>query len=99
MEYPPMRKLGLMSAAVAMTLALASCGYSRGDRALSGGALGAAGGAGIAAITDGDPLTGAVIGGLGGAAIGALTSPRDVNLGRPAWRDRGPGYGCRHHRH
>jgi hypothetical protein len=94
-----MKKIGLMSAAVAMTLALAGCGYSQGDRALSGGALGAAGGAGIAAITDGDPLTGALLGGLGGAAIGALTSPRDVNLGRPAWRDDGPppGYYCRHH--
>ncbi len=95
-----MKKLGLMSAAFAMALTLASCGYSRGDRALSGGALGAAGGAGIAAITDGDPLTGAVLGGLGGAAIGALTSPSDVNLGRPAWRGgrgRGGGYGCRHH--
>jgi hypothetical protein len=91
-----MKKLGLATAALAMTLTLASCGYSRGDRALSGGALGAAGGAGIAAITDGDPLTGAVLGGLGGAAIGALTSPRDVNLGRPAWRDDGYSR-CRHH--
>jgi len=88
-----MRKLGLMSAVFAMSLTLASCGYSRGDRALSGGALGAAGGAGIAAITDGDPLSGALIGGLGGAAIGALTSPSDVNLGRPAWRS---GRRCRY---
>jgi hypothetical protein len=87
-----MRKLGLTTAAFAMALTLASCGYSRGDRALSGGALGAAGGAGIAAITDGDPLTGAVLGGLGGAAIGALTSPSDVNLGRPAWRRGDPYY-------
>src|SRR5215468_8772758 len=94
----PMKKLGLISVAVAMSLALASCGYSRGDRALSGGALGAAGGAGIAAITEGDPLTGAVLGGLGGAAIGALTSPRDVILGRPVWRDGDRGYyRCRHH--
>jgi hypothetical protein len=93
-----MKKIGLMSAAAAMTLALAGCGYSQGDRALSGGALGAAGGAGIAAITEGDPLTGALLGGLGGAAIGALTSPRDVNLGRPAWREGPPpGYYCRHH--
>jgi len=67
-------------------LALAACGETRGDRALSGGGLGAAGGAGVAAITGGSLLTGAVIGGLGGAAAGALTSSRDVNLGRPAWR-------------
>jgi hypothetical protein len=72
--------------AVASALLLAGCGQSRGDRALSGGALGAGAGAGVAAITGGSLLTGAVIGGLGGAAAGALTAPRDVNLGPPAWR-------------
>lgn len=67
-------------------LVLAACGQTRTDRALSGAGLGAAGGAGVAAIAGGSLLTGAVIGGLGGAAAGALTSPSDVNLGRPAWR-------------
>lgn len=43
------------------------------QRALSGGAIGAAGGAAIGAIAGGNPLTGALIGGGGGAAIGALT--------------------------
>lgn len=42
------------------------------QRALSGGAIGAAGGAIIGAMTGG-PLTGALIGGAGGAAVGALT--------------------------
>lgn len=70
----------------AVALALAGCGHSRGDRALSGGALGAAGGAVIGGVTGGSPLAGAAIGGLAGAAAGALTSPNDVNLGRPAWR-------------
>ena len=42
------------------------------QRALSGGAIGAAGGAAIGAMTGG-PLTGALIGGAGGAAVGALT--------------------------
>ena len=65
---------------------LAARGNRPGERALSGGALGAGAGAGVAAITGGSRLSGAVIGGLGGAAAGALTSPGDVNLGRPAWR-------------
>jgi hypothetical protein len=65
---------------------LAACGQSTGDRALSGGALGAAGGAAIGGITGGSVLGGAVLGGAVGAAAGALTSPGDVNLGRPAWR-------------
>jgi len=70
----------------ALTVSLAGCGYSRGDRALSGGLLGAGGGAAIGAVTGGSPLTGALIGGAAGAAGGALTSAHDVNLGRPVWR-------------
>ena len=69
-----------------LTLALAGCGYNRGDRALSGGLLGAAGGAGIAALTGGSPLAGAAIGGAAGAIGGAVTSGHDLNLGRPVWR-------------
>jgi len=65
---------------------LAGCGYSRGDRAASGGLLGAGGGAAIGALTGGSPLVGAAIGGGAGALGGALTSGRDVNLGRPVWR-------------
>jgi hypothetical protein len=66
--------------------ALAGCGYSTGDRAVSGGLLGAGAGAAVGAVTGGSPLTGAVIGGAVGAVGGAATSPNDVNLGRPAWR-------------
>ncbi|MBC7952035.1 MAG: hypothetical protein H7Z12_09500 [Rhodospirillaceae bacterium] len=44
------------------------------QRALSGGAIGAAGGAAIGALTGGSLVTGALIGGAGGAAVGALTS-------------------------
>lgn len=43
------------------------------QRALSGGALGAAGGAVIGALTGG-VVIGAVVGAAGGAAVGALTS-------------------------
>jgi len=64
---------------------LAGCGYSRGDRAVSGGLIGAGAGAAIGA-TVGNPLAGAVIGGAAGSIGGAATNPNDVNLGRPAWR-------------
>lgn len=82
-----MRRATLMSLiAVPLAFGLAGCGYSPGDRAASGGLLGAGGGAAIAAVTGGSPLTGALIGGGAGALGGALTSGRDVNLGRPVWR-------------
>ena len=66
--------------------ALSGCGHSTGDRALSGGGLGAAAGAGVGALTGGSVVGGALIGGAAGAAAGALTSINDVNLGKPAWR-------------
>lgn len=69
-----------------LVLTLAACGRSTGDRAISGGLLGAGAGAAVGAITGGSVGTGALVGGALGAAGGAVTSPRDVNLGRPAWR-------------
>jgi osmotically inducible lipoprotein OsmB len=80
-----MRKSSLAILAVA-GLGLGACGYSTGDRAVSGGLLGAGAGAGVAAITGGNAGTGALIGGAAGAAGGALTSGNDINLGRPVWR-------------
>ena len=71
--------------AIAATLALAACGSTTEDRALSGAALGAGGGAAVGAVTGGSPLTGALIG-AGGAAAGGLTKQSDVDLGRPVWR-------------
>ena len=67
---------------------LSGCGYSQGDRALSGGLIGAGSGAAIGAAAGGGPgaALGAAVGGVGGAAAGAFTSPEDVNLGRPVWR-------------
>ena len=76
------------------SLTLGGCGTTTGDRALSGGLLGAGTGALIGSVA-GSAGKGALIGGLGGMAIGALTSPRDVNLGDPLWR-RSSGY-RRHH--
>lgn len=67
-------------------LSLGACGYRQSDRALSGAAIGAGAGAVGGAVLGGDPVAGAVIGGAGGAAIGAFTDPKQLNLGRPAWR-------------
>jgi uncharacterized membrane protein len=75
----------LILTVLAGSLALAGCGYNKGDRALTGGAIGAAGGAVVGAMV-GAPLAGAAIGGAAGAATGALTDPHDVNLGRPIYK-------------
>jgi uncharacterized membrane protein len=75
----------LIAVTLLVGLALSGCGYNKGDRALTGGAIGAAGGAVVGAMV-GAPLAGAAIGGAAGAATGALTDPRDVNLGRPIYK-------------
>jgi osmotically inducible lipoprotein OsmB len=74
-----------VAAALALASSLAACGYSPGERAVSGGLLGAGAGAVIGA-TVGAPLEGAAIGGAVGAVGGAATSPRDVNFGKPIWK-------------
>lgn len=73
-----------LAPALVLSLALAGCGTTPGDRGLSGGLLGAGTGAAIGALA-GSAGTGALIGGLGGAAIGMLSSPDAINLGEPAW--------------
>jgi len=75
-----------LTTAVAMIAMLAACGQTTGDRALSGGAIGAGAGALTGAVTGGSVGSGALIGGAIGAAGGALTDDRDVNLGKPVWR-------------
>ena len=64
---------------------LAACGDTRGDRAISGGALGAGVGA-LGGLIFHAPLEGALIGGAVGAVTGALTNRSQINLGRPLWR-------------
>lgn len=81
-----MRPFILVTTLLVMSLTLGACGQRPGERAASGGLIGAGGGAAIAAMTGGAPLWGAAIGGAAGAIGGALTSPRDVNLGKPAWK-------------
>jgi osmotically inducible lipoprotein OsmB len=66
-------------------LVLAACGSSTSDRAISGGGIGAAAGAGTAAVTGGNPLTGGLLGGAAGAAVGGLTDEDDIDLGDPVW--------------
>lgn len=75
-----MKRLTLAGIAVAGSVLLAGCGYTPTERALTGGALGAGAGAGVAAIAGGNVGTGALIGGAGGAIVGAATSPRQINL-------------------
>ena len=84
----------------AAALLLAGCGHTPGDRAVSGGLLGAGAGAAIGAATGGNPATGAAIGAIGGAVVGAATDPCDLDLGDPFWRDNGgrEGYRNRCHR-
>ena len=66
---------------IAMVAALSACGTSKGERALSGGAIGAGVGAVGGALVGGDPVTGAVVGGAAGAAVGALTDKADIYFG------------------
>jgi osmotically inducible lipoprotein OsmB len=70
---------------VAGGLLLAGCGSSPGDRAISGGAMGAGVGA-LAGFAVGMPVTGAIFGGALGATTGALSDPSQIYLGKPVWR-------------
>ncbi len=70
-----MRSIFIVLACVCL-LGLTGCGNRPGERALSGGAIGAAGGAGIAAIAGGPVLGAALLGGAAGALTGIVTTPR-----------------------
>ena len=75
-----------MAMAAAMSLVvLSACGTSTQDRAISGGAMGAAAGGAAGLLLD-EPLTGALLGGAAGAAAGALTDEDQINLGKPVWK-------------
>ena len=70
----PLNRL-LMGGVLASAIALAGCGTNPGDRAVSGGMIGAGAGANIGAAT--------------GALIGAATDPCTLNLGDPFWHQHG----------
>lgn len=72
--------------ALTALLLLAACGSTPGERALSGGAIGAATGVAVGAVTGATLLEGALVGGAIGAVTGAVTTPDQVNLGKPVWR-------------
>ena len=62
-------------AVFAIMLGLSACGSSPGERAVTGGAIGAGAGALVGGTTGVGWLPGAVVGGVGGAVIGAATTP------------------------
>jgi len=78
----------VIGTAMASALIIAGCGTTPGDRAVSGGLLGAGAGAAIGSVA-GSAGKGALIGGIAGAAIGALSDPCDLDLGTPYWRRHG----------
>lgn len=81
-----MNKLHITILAIAALTLLAACGDRPGERALSGGGIGAGVGAVGGALLGGDPVTGAVVGGAVGAAAGGLTKKSDIDLGKPIWK-------------
>jgi osmotically inducible lipoprotein OsmB len=70
---------------LAIGFGLSACGHSEGDRAITGGALGAGAGA-LGGAMVGHPVAGALVGGAAGAATGALTDSDDINFGKPIWK-------------
>jgi osmotically inducible lipoprotein OsmB len=85
-----MRRSAFATTAVLLSaLSLSACGQSPGERALTGGLLGAGAGAGVGAISGGNPLTGALIGGGVGAVAGAVTAPHAGYGGPPPGHYRG----------
>jgi len=70
------KQIGAVVVLLGLGCSLAACGQRPGERALTGGLIGAGSGAAISAIAGGNPGTGALIGGGVGAIGGAVTAPR-----------------------
>ena len=62
--------------ALPVAVALAACGQTPGERAVTGGLIGAGTGAAVAGATGGNLATGALLGAGVGAVGGALTAPQ-----------------------
>ena len=60
----------------AVLLGLTACGDTWGQRAVTGGAIGAGSGAAVGALTPLGVLPGALIGGAVGAGVGAATTSK-----------------------
>ncbi|HYE00928.1 MAG TPA: hypothetical protein VEH84_16210 [Alphaproteobacteria bacterium] len=73
-----------MRAVLALTLAatlLGGCNLHHSERrAVTGGAIGAAGGAAVGSLTGLGLVNGALLGGAGGALIGAATTPSEGHV-------------------
>ena len=61
---------------VAVLLGASACGDTWGQRAVTGGGIGAGSGALLGALTPIGILPGALVGGALGAGVGAATTPR-----------------------
>jgi hypothetical protein len=73
-----MQKIFPLTILIISSIALAGCGYTPEQRAVSGAALGGATGAAIAAATHGGvgaALAGGALGAATGAVVGANTAP------------------------
>jgi len=81
----------LAAAALLPLLTLGACGDTMGDRALSGGGIGAGAGL-LAGLAFHRPVEGALLGGLVGAGVGAVTTRDQVNMGQPVWRQNNQNY-------
>jgi len=71
-----MHAIKLVAGAGLVMASLAGCGRDPGTRALTGGAIGAGGGALLGAAVGGNPAIGALAGAGVGAVAGAATTPR-----------------------
>ena len=80
-----MKRTILATSIVLSALGLAACGNTTGDRALSGGGIGAGVGL-VGGALVGAPVQGALIGGAVGAGTGALTDSDQIDLGDPFWK-------------
>jgi len=61
---------------IAILFGATACGDTWGQRAVTGGGIGAGSGALLGAVAGFNPLLGAVVGGAAGAGIGAATTPK-----------------------
>ena len=64
-----------LAVAMAILFGTAACGDTWGQRAVTGGAIGAGSGAVIGSVTGVGVLPGALVGGAVGAGVGAATTP------------------------
>ena len=85
------KAMGFVSAVFATALMVSACGTTPGERAVSGGVLGAGAGAAVGSLY-GHAGTGAIIGGVGGAAVGLATTPPPPP--RYGYSRYGSNYGC-----